>query len=73
MMPDREQPLPQDFRCAIFLYQHATVPVKRRCRQDEACKSEHRKLIVTEAFIVVQTAEQAVDRLALCMSVPPPR
>ena len=28
------------------------------------CKSEHRKLIVTEAFIVVQTAEQAVDRLA---------
>jgi AMP nucleosidase len=29
------------------------------------CKSEHRMLIVTEAFIVVQTAEQAVDRLAL--------
>ena len=31
----------------------------------KACKSEHRMLIVTEAFIVVQTAEQAVDRLAL--------
>jgi hypothetical protein len=39
----------------------ATVP--RRCRQDEACKSEHRKLIVTEAFIVVQPA-RPVDRLA---------
>jgi AMP nucleosidase len=31
----------------------------------KVCKSEHRMLIVTEAFIVVQTAEQAVDRLAL--------
>jgi hypothetical protein len=56
--------LPQDSLCVKDLGT-ATVPVKPRCRQDEACKSEHRKLIVTEAFIVVQTAEQAVDRLAL--------
>ncbi len=30
----------------------------------KACKSAHRMLTVTEAFVVVQTAEEAVDRLA---------
>ncbi len=30
----------------------------------KACTSEHRMLTVTEAFVVVQSAEEAVDRLA---------
>ena len=39
-------------------------PSRHDAGKMKPCKSEHRKLIVTEAFIVVQTAEQAVDRLA---------
>jgi AMP nucleosidase len=39
-------------------------PSRHDAGKMKLCKSEHRKLIVTEAFVVVETAEQAVDRLA---------